>query len=117
MTDRVRVVEGRAEALGRGDLRGAADAVAARSFGPPATTAECAAPLLRPGGRLVVSEPPGAVDRWPAEPLRELGLVPLAPPAPLVPSGQASVRVLRQDAPCPARFPRRDGVPAKRPLF
>ena len=34
---------------------------------PPAT-AECAAPLLAVGGRLVVSEPPGGADRWPAEP-------------------------------------------------
>ena len=33
------------------------------SFGPPAVTAECGAPFLAVGGRLVVSEPPAAADR------------------------------------------------------
>ena len=70
-----RVVEGRAEVLGHGDLRGTADGVVARSFGAPAATAECAAPLLRLGGILVVSEPPApAADRWPPEGLALLGL-------------------------------------------
>lgn len=107
-----RVMEGRAETLGRGSLRGTASAVMARSFGPPATTAECSSPLLRPGGLLLVSEPPEAQDRWPAAGLAELGLV----------AGQrvvasSTVQVLVQDGSCPDRFPRRDGVPAKRPLF
>jgi len=108
----VTVIEGRAEAVGRGPLRGAADAVVARSFGPPAVTAECAAPLLRAGGLLVVSEPPVSEDRWPAGPVSRLGLRPLfrtaTPPF---------VQVLEQSVPCPEEFPRRDGVPAKRPLF
>lgn len=107
------VVEGRAESVGRDDLRGAADAVTARSFGPPATTAECAAPLLRPGGLLLVSEPPdGDDDRWPSPGLTELGLA----PGPRV-VATSTVQTLVQAAPCPDRFPRRDGVPAKRPLF
>ena len=57
-----------AEVVGRQpSMRGSADVVVARSFGPPATTAECAAPLLRVGGRLAVTEPPdNAGDRWPA---------------------------------------------------
>ena len=40
------------------------DAVVARSFASPAVTAECAAPLLRLGGRLIVSEPPERGARW-----------------------------------------------------
>jgi 16S rRNA (guanine527-N7)-methyltransferase len=113
--ERCRVITGRAEELGRSpDLRGTADAVTARSFGPPAVTAECGAPFLAVGGRLVVSEPPqGAdqgADRWPAIELEEVGLVP-------EPVGIAGVRVLVQRTPCPERFPRRNGVPAKRPLF
>jgi 16S rRNA (guanine527-N7)-methyltransferase len=108
--ERVTVLLGRAEDLGRdGQWRGRADAVTARSFGPPATTAECAAPLLRVGGRLVVSEPPGGSDRWPTEGLAQLGLVADSP-------GEG-VRVLRQAVLCPEAFPRRVGVPAKRPLF
>ena len=111
-TDRVEVVTGRAEELAQA-RRGTVDVVVARGFGPPAVTAECAAPLLRAGGSLVVSEPPGTTGaRWPAEPLSELGLVlELADPGP-----PAFVR-LRAAVPCPERFPRRTGVPAKRPLF
>jgi 16S rRNA (guanine527-N7)-methyltransferase len=109
---RARVVEGRAEDVGRGELRGAVDAVVARSFGRPAPTAECAAPLLRVGGLLVVSEPPDGDDRWPAGPLRALGLVPGART-----TRSPVLQVLDQVAACPAEYPRRDGVPAKRPLF
>jgi 16S rRNA (guanine527-N7)-methyltransferase len=111
--DRVRVVEGRAEEVGRGPLRGTLDAVVARSFGPPAPTAECAAPLLRVGGRLVVSEPPeGGAARWPTPGIELLGLRATS----AVP-GPPRLQVLEQVAPCPAEYPRRDGVPAKRPLF
>jgi 16S rRNA (guanine527-N7)-methyltransferase len=69
---RVTVVRERAELAGR-DRRWRAtfDLVVARSFGRPAVTAECGAPFLRVGGRLVVSEPPlASVD----EPLDD-GLV------------------------------------------
>jgi 16S rRNA (guanine527-N7)-methyltransferase len=108
------VVEGRAEVLGHSSLRGTADAVVARSFGVPAATAECAAPLLRLGGWLVVSEPPPPVpaDRWPAGPLRELGLVPRGRIG-----DSPSVQRLELQSACPAGYPRRDGLPAKRPLF
>lgn len=111
IAERVRVMTGRAEVLGRDSgLRGAAMAVTARSFGPPAATAECAAPLLQVGGLLVVSEPPEGPDRWPADELAQLGLAP---------SGAAvdGMKVLRQVSRCPERYPRRNGVPAKRPLF
>jgi 16S rRNA (guanine527-N7)-methyltransferase len=122
---RVDVVRQRAEEAGRSPtLRGAFDLVVARSFGPPAVTAECAAPFLRVGGRLVVSEPPAdsadAADaddtadsaRWPAEALAQLGLA-LAG-AWRQPYGYQS---LVQRAPCPDRYPRRIGHPAKRPIF
>src|SRR5205085_6392124 len=85
------VVEARAEeAARRADLREAYDAVVARSFGPPAVTAECAVGFLRPGGRLVVSEPPvdeaphpigeeRTAARWPVPGLEELGFAPPVP--------------------------------------
>jgi 16S rRNA (guanine527-N7)-methyltransferase len=107
-----RVVHGRAEVVGRGELRGSAAAVVARSFGPPAVTAECAAPLLRPGGLLVVSEPPGAAERWDAEGLALLGLR-----LDHRTSATPALQVLVQATACEERFPRRDGMPAKRPLF
>jgi 16S rRNA (guanine527-N7)-methyltransferase len=57
------------------DLAGAFALVVARSFGPPALTAECATGFMRIGSRLVVSEPEVAEpDRWPTGPLLELGL-------------------------------------------
>lgn len=108
------VVEGRAEAIGQDPhRRGTAAAVVARSFAPPAATAECAAPLLQVGGILVVSEPPEpAAGRWSVPGLAELGLSLGGRSA-----GSPVVQTLRLDRPCPAAFPRRIGLPAKRPLF
>jgi 16S rRNA (guanine527-N7)-methyltransferase len=107
------VVHGRAEAVGRSARRASAAAVVARGFGPPAVTAECGAPLLTVGGRLVVSEPPPPArpDRWPAAGLAQLGLVPEGQ------MGRPAVQILRQAEPCPEEFPRRAGVPSKRRLF
>jgi len=113
---RVEVARERAEDLGRQERwRGVADLVVARAFGPPAVVAECAAPLLRTGGRLIVSEPPeGGHGRWPEAGLVPLGLV-AAPCSERHEGGW--YRVLTQQERCPDRFPRRTGVPAKRPLF
>lgn len=111
---RVSVVRARAEAAGRDPkLRGRFPVVVSRSFGPPPVTAECAAPLLAVGGRLVVSEPPEvdtAEARWGGA--GQVGLE-------LVERRQAGAgyAVLRQARPCPDRFPRREGVPGKRPLW
>ena len=118
LEDRVSVVTGRAEEIGQvADQRGAYDLVVARSFGPPAVLAECAAPFLAVGGRLIVSEPRNAGSRWdhPVE-LAELGLV---ADADVVDGGVPGARyqALRLDTACPPRYPRRVGIPAKRPLF
>jgi 16S rRNA (guanine527-N7)-methyltransferase len=111
----VDVVEGRAEDLGRTARRGTASAVVARSFGAPAVTAECGSPLLQVGGRLVVSEPPPPErpERWPEAGLRRLGLR----RAGILRVGAGAVQVLEQAIACPGEYPRRAGVPAKRPLF
>jgi 16S rRNA (guanine527-N7)-methyltransferase len=118
---RVTVVCGRAEELARSpELRGRMDVVSSRSFGPPAVAAECAAGFLRQGGHLVVSEPPppaesgGELPRWSVEGLGLLGLELAA-----IEPGRAEphFQVLRQRSLCPDRYPRRVGIPAKRPLF
>ena len=112
---RVAVYAGRTERAGR-DVghRGAYDVAVARSFGPPPVTAEAAAPLLRPGGVLVVSEPPeAAAERWPQAGLAQLGL--RAESA--VETSQGHYQVLRQVERCDGRFPRREGVATRRPLF
>ena len=117
LTVRVCVVAQRAEVVGRTpSKRGAADVVTARGFARPAVVAECAAPLLGTGGLLVVSEPPPDAprrdERWPAEGLEKLGMGPAASAE----SGYGFV-VVTQEQGCPARFPRRVGIPSKRPLF
>jgi 16S rRNA (guanine527-N7)-methyltransferase len=116
IADTVTVRQARAEVAARTEeLEGIFALVTARSFGPPAVTAECAARFLAPSGQLLVAEPPvdrGAADRWPADGLAVLGLGPAAPTE----GGRHLVRITRI-ASCPDRFPRRDGVPAKRPLF
>ena len=70
-------------------------------------------PLHGVGGLLVVSEPPGGEPaRWPIAGLQLLGLAPesfvVGPPA---------FACHRQVSLCPDRYPRRTGVPAKRPLW
>ncbi|MFN0029096.1 MAG: RsmG family class I SAM-dependent methyltransferase [Acidimicrobiales bacterium] len=118
-SERATVVEARAEDAGRmPGLRHQHDAVVARSFGAPAVTAECGAPFLRVSGVLVVSEPPQELvvtsERWPTKPLAELGLVrrEIA-----LPSDSPRFVVFEALTSCPQRVPRRDGMPAKRPLF
>jgi len=109
--DRVRVLGGRAEDLGRDpELRGQFDVATARSFGSPPVVAECGAPFLRVGGHLIVSEPPQTSPRWPADGLALVGLRP-------VPWEDRAVAVMEQVELCPEGFPRRNGLPAKRPLF
>lgn len=111
--DRVEIREVRAEEAGHDPrLRHHFELVTARGFGPPAVTAECGAPLLATGGALIVSEPPGESDRWPDQGLALLGLVRAAEVVTV-----AHYAVLRAAGPCDERFPRRSGVPRKRPLF
>ena len=76
--------------------------------------AECAAPLLKVGGWLIVSEPPRAEDeadpatRWPAEPLRQFGLEPAE-----VVHRTFEYRTLRQVDPVPRPVPPSQRCPGK----
>jgi 16S rRNA (guanine527-N7)-methyltransferase len=116
--NRVEVLCDRAENAGRSALRGRFDLVTARSFGPPATTAECAAPLLKLGSRLLVAEPPDhPPSRWPAKGLAELGLTLEKARVVSTAAGPASLSCLVAVSNCPLRYPRRVGIPLKRPLF
>jgi 16S rRNA (guanine527-N7)-methyltransferase len=110
---RVEVVEGRAEVEARTPaLRAGFDLVVARSFGPPAVTAECAVGFLEPGGTLLVAEPPDPEPgRWPTDGLAQLGLARLD----LVREGGFGVARLRAPDDAGERWPRR--APAKRPLW
>jgi 16S rRNA (guanine527-N7)-methyltransferase len=113
----LQVVRDRAEQIARLEgFRHQFDLVTSRSFGTPAVTAECAAPLLAVGGLLIVSEPPEstAAERWPTDGLARIGLTR---------SNQVrfdnrfGYQVLVKLELTQDRYPRRVGVPAKRPLF
>jgi 16S rRNA (guanine527-N7)-methyltransferase len=113
----IRVVRGRAEVLARDPLlRERFEAATSRSFGRPGTTAECGSPFLLRGGLMVVSEPPDGLsrERWPSSGLARLGLEE---------AGRArfdrrfGYQLLRKVSTTPDPYPRRTGVPTKRPLF
>ena len=111
----VEVVRARAEEAGRSDhLREGFELVTARAFGKPAVTAECGSAFATVGGVLAVSEPPVEGPRWPVEGLAKLGLE----DGGLVRiENRFGYRVLLKRAELDDRYPRRIGIPAKRPLF
>ena len=115
LSERVAVVEGRAEAIAHDPIwRERHDLVVARSFGSPAVTAECGVGFLRPGGRLVVSEPPdGGAGRWPAPGLARLGLQRVRAGR----AGGVAFVELSRSGSLDSRTPRRTGLPGKRPLW
>ena len=109
------VITGRVEETARiPELVEAFDLVTARSFGPPAVTAECGAQFLRIGGLMIVSEPPedSGSGRWNAQILEKLGLAATG----RIRHG-AAYQVLEKTHATPEEYPRSIGTPRKRPLF
>jgi 16S rRNA (guanine527-N7)-methyltransferase len=102
---------GSAETLGRTpELREQADVVVSRSFAAPSATLECAAAFVRVGGIVAVSDPPGG-RAWPDGIDRlALELVHLSALSP-------ALAVFRKTGVLADAYPRREGVPARRPLF
>lgn len=116
LSERARVECERAENLGRGALRESVSVVTARAFGSPAVTAECGSAMLRSGGVLVVSDPPGGSNdgeaRWPSS---GISLVKLE----VTHSGVAphAFSAMRKTGQLSDLYPRRSGVPERKPLF
>ena len=115
----VEVVAERAEVIGRGPHRESFDLVAARACAALPVLAEYALPLTRVGGSLLAWKSRVGEDEMSggAGASKVLGG---APPQ-VVPSGVAALGdhafvLIRKVAPTPARYPRRPGVPARRPL-
>ena len=109
------VVNGRAEVLSREpQLEARFSLVSARSFGPPAVTAECATRFLEINGLLIVSEPPDddVMGRWNPAALGQLGLRSEG----RVREG-AAFQVIRKIRATPEKYPRVIGIPGKNPLF
>jgi 16S rRNA (guanine527-N7)-methyltransferase len=101
--DRAQVVCADASDVGRRpDWRASFDSVVSRGFARPAVMLECAAPLLRLGGQVLVTARADDAE-WPGEPdiLERLGL------AEFVAGEDPHVRAARQVRLCPPEFPRR----------
>jgi 16S rRNA (guanine527-N7)-methyltransferase len=117
--ERVEVVCARAEAYGRGDGRESHDVAVARALGGVPTCLELTLPLVRVGGRVVLYRGPregdlGDLERKVAA---RLGGGQVSTHDLTLPSGVGRrLVVVEKTDPCPEGYPRRDGVPAKRPL-
>ena len=104
------VVNRRAEEAGHDPrLREQFDIATARALAPPAVLCELVLPLVRVGGALaaLVSDARAAANEASTAAALLGGAVPEERPGLLL---------VRKTAPAPARFPRRPGVPARRPL-
>ena len=122
--ENVTAMAGRAEDLGRDpDYRETQDVVLAKAVAPMAVLVELAVPLLKPGGRLLawkgpqveqeLGEAQGALAQLGAVVERKL------PYGLRDAQGVAQERILvevRRHGPLSDRFPRRAGMPAKKPL-
>ena len=111
--DRAEFRRGDAAELARQrDLAEGFELVVARSFGPPALTAECATGFMTLGSRLIVSE--SEVDdpgRWPPEPLSRLGLAVRSTGS--APRFVDIAKVSRHEE----RYPRRFAAMRREPLY
>ena len=108
----VTVTAGRAEELGRRPaLREQFDRAISRAAAPPAVLLELALPFVKPGGDLVAQVSP--LDPHLLEPAARLlgGGTPR-----LERRGGGTLLVVPKLAPTPPRFPRRTGVPNRKPL-
>jgi 16S rRNA (guanine527-N7)-methyltransferase len=116
----VTVLHARAEeAARRPGLRGAFDAAVSRAVGSLAELVELSLPLLRVGGRMLAVKGKGAGDEAAAagNALELVGgspgrLLPLLPAA----GGESQVVEILKDRGTPEKYPRRAGIPKKRPL-
>lgn len=119
--DGVEVVTARAEEAGRdAAYREAFDVAVARAVAPLPVLVEYLLPLLRPGGVMAAPKGSGA-ERELAEAaaaIEALGGCADAPVPLSLPDGVTPQRVIvvRRCGELPERYPRRPGIPAKRPI-
>lgn len=112
----------RAEAMGRsGEFREKADMVVSRAVAPLNVLAELCLPLVRVGGRFLAMKGPGAEEELEAagkaimtmggvlEKVERFNL-------PVIPEERVLI-LLRKHGPTPAGYPRRPGMPEKRPII
>jgi 16S rRNA (guanine527-N7)-methyltransferase len=109
----------RAEEGGRGPLRDSADVVTARAVAEMRQLIEYTAPFARPGGHLALAKGSGLVSELEvaANALSELGcrLLAVRPMRPAI-SSTIAVALFEKDVSTAQRYPRRAGMPGKRPI-
>lgn len=120
LESRIQVVQERAEDWGRGAGREAYRIAVARAVAPARVLAEYLIPLVEVGGLAVMMKGPQAdAELAEAEHALEVlgaqveGVTALALPEGL---GERRLVVLRKTKPTPRAYPRRSGLPRKRPL-
>lgn len=115
-TEDVTVLKGRAEEFGRKEeYRGAFDYVTARAVANAAVLAEYGIPFLKEGGSLLMMKgreettvPEGVLSELNCGAVRSISYS-------LEGDGRNLISVIKQ-GPTPEKYPRRPGVPAKKPL-
>ena len=115
LAERVKVEHARIEDLARHpSSRSAYDGVVSRMFGPAAELAECALPLLKPDGRLVLSVTDETSQPWHSTELASLTGCEMSDSW-STPFG--SYLAIRRVAPTPERLPRRTPARQRSPLL
>ena len=116
--ERIEVVARRAEEAGHDPrLREAFDVAVARALAPLPVLAELCLPFVRVGGRLLAQKTE-AEDTAPAARAIQLlgGELSRVLPAPSASRSAGTIVVIDKARATPARYPRRPGIPARRPL-
>jgi 16S rRNA (guanine527-N7)-methyltransferase len=110
----VEVVAERAEAVGRGRLRESFDLAVCRALAPMPVLVELCLPLVRVGGRLLAMK--GRVEEAAAAIEAVGGGPPALLPAPTSARARGVLVAVPKVASTPSAYPRRPGVPNRRPL-
>src|SRR5258708_7702084 len=116
--DQVEVVARRAEEAGHDPrLRERFDVAVARALAPLPVLAELCLPLVRVGGRLLAQKTEAEDPTAAARAIQLLGgELSFVVAAPSTARGTGTVVVIDKTRPTPALYPRRAGVPARKPL-
>src|SRR6266851_3832816 len=114
----VRVVGRRAEdAAHDGDLREAFDVAVARALAPMPVLAELCLPFVRVGGRLLAQKTEAEDVAVAARAIEVLGGGPArVMPAPSAARNSGTIVIVEKVGPTPETYPRRAGLPARKPL-
>lgn len=112
----VEIVRERAEVAAHGPLRERFDVATSRALAAPPVAAELCLPFVRPGGRwLAMAAGGGAEDYRSAVDVLGGGAVEVFA-APSTARSRGVIVVVAKAEPTPAAYPRRAGVPVRRPL-